>query len=202
MKVIKWIFISLVALLLAAIVSTFFMSDNFRVYQTQVIKASPEAVFNQLNTVKSWENWSYWRGLDDKMVMTYNDIPSGVGASYAWRSEKKKVGSGSFTIDQARPNDYIHAKLDFGGQASATSEYILKAVPEGTELTSAMNMDTKTILEKLMARIMIKYAMLDAFEQSAQKMEVYLKANPSVPTKSDDSLFTKATAKDCTIVKK
>jgi hypothetical protein len=214
MKTVKWILVSVVALLLAAVASTFFMSENFRVSQTQVIKASPEAVFNQLNTLKNWESWSYWYAQDDKMAMTYNDIASGQGASYSWKSDKKELGSGSLTIATSQPSAYLQCKLSFDGYGDSWSEYILKPVDGGTELTSAMNTETKGVFSKLMARLMMKPMMIKAFKASAEKMEVYLQANPdansssklidSVSMKLIDSVSvnTKPASKDCTVVKK
>lgn len=193
MKIVKWIFVSVVALLLAAIASTFFMSENFRVSQTQIINASPEAVYNQINTLKNWENWSYWRGLDDKMVTTYNEIPSGVGASYSWKSEKKELGSGSLTVTASDKNYYVRSDLLFDGYDKALSEYIIKPTDDGnTELTSAMNSDTKGIFSKLMARIMMKPMMLKSFKAGAEKMNAYLKDHPTVdaPAEAIDSTQT------------
>lgn len=205
MKALKWILISAVALLLAAVASTFFMSENFRVSQTQVIKASPEAVFSQLNTLQNWKNWSYWQGLDDKMSITYNDIAAGEGASYSWKSEKKELGSGTLTITKSQPNGYLQCSLLFEGYGTSGSEYILKPVEGGTELTSAMNTETKGIFNKLMARMMMKPMMVKAFKASADKMDTYLQANPTVtPTaKVIDSVSVKVTTpKDCTAVNK
>jgi uncharacterized protein YndB with AHSA1/START domain len=210
MKVVKWIVIVAAVLLVAGVISTFFMSENFRVSQTQVIKASPEAVYNQIVTVKNWENWSYWHGLDDKMITTYNDIPSGVGASYSWKSEKKSVGSGSFTIIRVEPNSYVQGKLNFEGhEGEAWSEYILKPVEGGTELTSAMNSTTKGIFDKLMSRLMGKPMMHKAFKASADNMEAYLQNNPNTASVIDslaaaskmDSTI-KSSDRDCVMVKK
>ena len=201
MKAVKWILITVVALLLAAVISTFFMSENFRVSQTQIIKAPPEAVYNQLNTVKNWENWSYWKTLDDKMVTTYNDIPSGVGASYSWKSDKKDLGAGSFTIVKVEPNGYVQGKLKFDGRGEAMAEYIIRPVEGGTQLTSAMNSDTKGIFDKLMSRLMGKPMMNKAFKASATSMEAYLQHNPYNVSSVIDSV-SKSAVSDCTMIKK
>jgi uncharacterized protein YndB with AHSA1/START domain len=181
MSLLKKLLIGLLLLILVAVGSTFFMSDNFRVYHTQVVKASPEAVFNQLNTIKNWNNWSYWNSLDPKMTMTFNDIPSGEGAGYSWKSEKKDVGNGSLVIKKSDPNAYIKLDLDFNGEGNAWSEYILKPVAGGTEVTSAMNMDTKGVFMKLMSRTMMRTGMKKAFKTSMDNMEKYLAEHPDVP---------------------
>jgi len=211
MKIVRGIFISVAALLLAAVGSTFFMDENFRVSYKHTINASPEVVYEQLVTLKNWENWSYWRGLDDKMVVTYNDIPSGVGASYSWKSDKKEVGNGSFTIERTVLNEYVQSRLKFEGHNDGFSEYIIRSTDEGTELTSAMNTKTVGIIEKLMARLLMKPMMIKAFKATDEKMNAYLKENPdagitgktidSVSAKIIDSVSMKV-ARDCVIVHK
>ncbi|MBK9329920.1 MAG: SRPBCC family protein [Sphingobacteriales bacterium] len=211
MKIVRGIFMSVVALLLVAVGSTFFMDENFRVSYKHTIDASPEVVYEQLVTLKNWENWSYWRGLDDKMVITYNDIPSGVGASYSWKSDKKEVGNGSFTIERTVLNEYVQSRLKFVGQNDGFSEYIIRSTDEGTELTSALNTKTVGIVEKLMARLLMKPMMLKAFKATDEKMNAYLKANPdagstgktidSVSTKVIDSVSAKI-AQDCVVINK
>lgn len=47
MSLLKKLLLGLLVLVVAAVGSTFFMDDNFRVSHTQVVKATPEAVFNQ-----------------------------------------------------------------------------------------------------------------------------------------------------------
>lgn len=191
MKYIKWLLSAIVVLIIAALGSTFFMSEDFRVSDAQIIKATPEAVYNQIVILKNWENWSYWKGLDDKMITTYNDIPSGVGASYSWKSEKQQLGSGSLIIERTVLNEYIQSKLTFDGHGKGFSEYIIRSTPEGTELTSSMNNKTTGVFQKLMARLMMKPMMKKAFKTSADNMNAYLQAHPATsPPVSIDSTKT------------
>lgn len=193
MKYVKWLLSAIVVLFIAALGSTVFMSENFRVSHKQVINASPEAVYNQIVTLKNWENWSYWKGLDDKMITTYNDIPSGVGASYSWKSEKQNVGNGSLIIERTVLNEYVQSRLNFEGNGKGFSEYIIRTTPEGTELTSSMNSKTTGVFEKLMARLMMKPMMKKAFKISADNMNAYLQAHPaSSPPVSTDTTKTPA----------
>lgn len=181
MKYVKGILATIVVLIVAAIGSTFFMSENFRVSQTQVINATPEAVYDQIVTLKNWENWSYWKSLDDKMITTYNDIPSGVGASYSWKSDKKQVGNGSLTIERTVVNEYVQSRLKFDGESDGFSEYIIRTTPNGTELTTAMNSKTDGVMHKFMARLFGKHYLTKAFKASADNMNAYLQSQPTTP---------------------
>jgi hypothetical protein len=188
MKLLKWTAVTVAALLLAAVASTFFMSENFRVSHTHFIKASPEAVYQQIVVLKNWENWSYWKGLDDKMITTYNDIPAGVGASYSWKSDKKEVGNGSLTIERTIENEYVQSRLKFDGQGDGFSEYIIRKSEGGVDLVSAMNMKTEGVFQKLMARVLMKPMMTKAFKASSEKMDAYLQSNPDAANPKLDSV--------------
>jgi len=179
MKYLKWFLAIIAVALFAAVVSTFFMSENFRVSHSQIINASPEAIYDQIVTTKNWKNWSYWNTLDDKMTTTYNDIPSGVGASYSWKSEK--LGNGSLIIERIIVNEYIQSKLIFEGEGNGFSEYIIRKTPEGTQLTTAMNSKTEGIADKLKARIFGKFFLNKAFKASAENMDAYLQSHPYTP---------------------
>ena len=52
------------------------------------------------------------------MVTTYNDIPTGVGASYSWKSDKKEVGNGSLIIERTVVNEYFQSRLSFAGNGT------------------------------------------------------------------------------------
>lgn len=186
MKYLKWLLATVLVFFLAAVASTFFMSENFRVSHTQLIKASPEAVYDQIVVTKNWKNWSYWNTLDDKMVTTYNDIPSGVGASYTWQSEK--LGNGSLIIERTIVNEYVQSRLKFEGQGDGFSEYIIRKTAEGTELTSAMNSKTDGIFAKLMSRFIGKPYMSKAFKAGAERMDAYLQAHPYVASSQTTSI--------------
>lgn len=212
MKFLKRLAFILVVLLLAAVVSTFFMSENFRVSYTYPMKASPEAVYQQIVVLKNWENWSYWKGLDDKMITTYNDIPSGVGASYSWKSDKREVGTGSLTIERTVENEYVQTRLKFDGQGDGFSEYIIRKTDSGVDLVSALNTKTKGIFEKMVSRFFMKPMMIKAFKASSKNMDAYLQNNPdaanpklidSVSARLIDSVSVRPqTAKDCVVVVK
>ena len=182
MKVIKILLGIIVAVLAILFVGSFFISSNWRVSQAQVIKASPEAVYNELITPGEWKNWSYWALLDSNSKMTCNDTKSGVGAAYSWKSEKKEIGSGTLTISSAVPNTYVKVDLFFDGNGGGFGEYVLKPVDGGTEVTSSFNSETKSFIEKWMSRLMGKPMMKKAFKSTMENMEKYIADHPAPQT--------------------
>ncbi|MBN1597559.1 MAG: SRPBCC family protein [Bacteroidales bacterium] len=111
---ILYAFVIIIAIILLAGI---FMPKEAHLESSIKIYAKPEIVFEQVNTLKSWEKWSPWYKADTSMVMTYNEVPSGVGAKYSWISDNS--GSGSMEITESRPNEFIRVLLKFEGEGSA-----------------------------------------------------------------------------------
>ncbi|MFM2224371.1 MAG: hypothetical protein RJA07_573 [Bacteroidota bacterium] len=136
LKILKWVGIVIVALL----VISFFLPSTSHVERTYVVKASPPVVYALVNDLHKWETWSPWYEMDKKMKITYNEIPSGKGASYTWVSQNKNVGNGSMEIIDATSNE-IKTQMHFGDMGNPTATFKFEAVPEGTKVTWAFEGD-------------------------------------------------------------
>lgn len=141
MKLIKKIL--LVALLLVAIAAVigFLLPGKITLERSLVLKASPDVVFNQINTLKNWEKWSPWFKMDPKQKVNYNEIASGNGASYHWKGEKTMEGT--MTITESKASELITTKLEFSGEDQpASSSFIL--TPEGTGTRVVWNFESES----------------------------------------------------------
>lgn len=138
MKILKKIL--LVALLMVAIAAVigFLLPSKISLERSLVLKASPSVVFNQINTLKNWEGWSPWYKMDPNQKVDYNEIPTGVGASYHWKGEKTMEGR--MTITESKANELITTKLEFAGEDQpASSSFILTPEGEGTKVVWNFN---------------------------------------------------------------
>jgi effector-binding domain-containing protein len=141
MKALKYVFIVLVAIIALVVVISFFLPSKVKVQRSAVINAPKEIVFDQINTMKSWEKWSPWHDIDTAVKITYNEIEKGVGAKYTWASSNPKVGNGALTVTRSIPNDSIITEVDFTGQGKSISSYILENEGEKTKVTWVMDFD-------------------------------------------------------------
>ncbi len=181
MKVVKILLGGIVGIVVLLFIGSFFISSNFRVSDTQTLKASPEAVYHELTTAAEWKNWSYWNSLDPDMPVTYSGPESGVGSSYSWKSEKKELGSGTSTVEYVIPNEYVKINLVFEGQGGGQAEYIIRSKDGGSEVTSAFNSETKNFFEKWMSRLMGKPMMKKAFKSTMESLDKYVAEHPVAP---------------------
>lgn len=130
-------------LLIAAvfIAVAYFLPRTVYVERTARIEAAPKLVYAQIMDLHSWNQWSKWNQIDPDIKIEYINNGAGVGAGYRWESMHKSVGNGSITIIDAVPFDSIQMELEFEGQGTASSSFILKEVDQETELTWTLNFD-------------------------------------------------------------
>ena len=141
MKILKFIGLGLLILIVLLVVIAYLLPRNVKIERTTVIKAAPEIVFGQINILKNWEQWSPWHKIDPKMKLEYNEIPSGKGASYSWKSDDKNVGNGKLTITRIVPYDTIDVEMNFMEQGVSFGGYYLKKVDSTVHLTWWMKAD-------------------------------------------------------------
>lgn len=127
-----------IAVIVFVIVAAIQPSD-FRVTRTETISAPASAVFAQVNDLQKWEAWSPWAKLDPDAKNTFEGPVSGTGAIMRW-SGNNKVGQGSMTITESRPDDFIRFKLEFLKPfvASNTAEFTFNSENDQTIVTWSM----------------------------------------------------------------
>lgn len=180
MKAIKILIGVLAGILAVLFIGSFFIGTNFRASQTQVMKAAPEAVYQQLITPEQWKKWSFWALEDPTTTFTYNDTKSGPGAAYSWKSEK--MGNGTLTVSGVEPGRYVVVALDFDGKGKAVAEYIISSTPDGgSEVVSALNSETSSFIDKWMSRIVGRPMLVKAFKATMENMDNYIAENPAPP---------------------
>ncbi|WP_303309808.1 SRPBCC family protein [Hymenobacter sp. BT730] len=142
MNLLKKVALGLGAVVVLLTLVAYVLPRKVHVERTQTITAAPEAVFAQVNTLRNWEQWSPWHKLDPHMKLSYTGPAAGPGASYAWTSAQRNVGTGLCTITHSQPFSRIDTDLKFGEEAGkTTSYYLFEEAPEGTKVTWGMDLD-------------------------------------------------------------
>jgi hypothetical protein len=141
MKILKNIAIVLFVIIAVVVALSFFLPSKVHVERTAVIKASPEAIFSQLNNLKNWNYWMPWNKIDPEIKQTFGAITEGKGASYSWESKNSNVGIGSNTITNSVPYSLIETDLNFMENGVAKGAYKLEVVEGGTKVIWSMDSD-------------------------------------------------------------
>lgn len=135
----KIILTLLLAALAVGLIAVAMQPDTFRVTRSATFSVPAEIVFEQVNDLHKWENWSPWRELDPNAKSTYEGPIAGEGATMHWDGNQE-VGKGSMTITQSRPNELIQFKLAFlkPMESTSTAEFTFKPEGENTVVTWSM----------------------------------------------------------------
>lgn len=135
--------------------------DDYRYARSATINAPAEVIFPEVNTAKSWEDWSPWAEVDPEAVFTYEGPASGPGAISRWKGNME-VGEGTSTITESRLNEFVKFKLDFikPMAGTATAEFTFKPEGSGTNVTWTMY-GKNNFIGKLMSVVMDCEAMMN-----------------------------------------
>jgi hypothetical protein len=127
-----------VAVVLFAVVAM--QPAAFTVSRSARITAPPEIVFEQVNDLHRWQDWSPWSKMDPNAKITYEGSASGTGAGYSWQGNAK-VGAGRMAITDSRPFQSIDLRLEMLKPMRATNQVKFTFAPVGnqTEVTWSMS---------------------------------------------------------------
>ncbi len=129
--------LAVIVVVLIAVIAT--RPADFRVTRKASISAHADVVFDQVNDLRKWGAWSPWEKMDATLKRTFEGPSAGEGAIYRWVGNNK-VGEGSMTIIESRPDELIRIKLVFLKPFACTNavEFQFQAEGNRTALTWSM----------------------------------------------------------------
>jgi hypothetical protein len=135
----KRLLIGLVLLLLTAVVVVWLQPDDYRLTRSTVIAAPAARVFPQVNDLRQWDDWSPWAKLDPNAKVTFEGPGAGPGATFRWDGNDK-IGAGTMTITDSKPNERVATRTDFVKPFTGTSnaEFIFSQVGDRTSVIWTM----------------------------------------------------------------
>ena len=133
------ILIGVAVLVVAFIVFVASRPDNFRVTRSATVPAPAAMVFEQVNDLHKFQDWSPWAKMDPNCKLTFDGPPAGVGASFAWAGNKQ-VGEGRMTVIESKPGELVRFRLEFlkPFKATNTAELTFKSADSQTDVTWSM----------------------------------------------------------------
>ena len=142
MKIARRIVFALSGLLGILALIALFLPSRVTVERSATIVAHPATVFALLNNFRNFNRWSPWaeRGMG-VTEYTFAGPDRGEGAMMAWTSDSPDVGSGRQEIVSSVPYERIDITLEFEGQGSADTAFVLDAGDTGTRVTWSFTTD-------------------------------------------------------------
>jgi Polyketide cyclase / dehydrase and lipid transport len=129
-------------------------SKQFVVERSLAMRAAPQTVFEHIEDLHRWVDWSPWEGMDPSLQRSYSGASHGVGSVYGWKGNRK-VGAGSMEIVKAVASTEVGITLRFLKPFKATNETTFMLAPEGdsTRVTWTMR-GPVTLISKVMGIFM------------------------------------------------
>jgi hypothetical protein len=140
MRFAKRLLIGIVLLAATFIVVVALQPDDYRLTRQTAIAAPAAAVFEQVNDLQKWENWSPWAKLDPNAKVTFSGPPAGQGASFRWDGNDK-VGAGTMTITESKPTTRLATRTDFVRPFAGTSnsDFVFSQMGDQTNVIWTMS---------------------------------------------------------------
>ena len=124
------LFFGIIAFIALMVVVSFFLPDKYSVEKSIRINAPIDLVFNQVNDLKNWENWSFFFTRDPNWETRMGTWTNGTNAEMKWRSNK--IGNGKLTIIESIPNDKIQVHFNYRRRGDGEGTYMFREEDDGT----------------------------------------------------------------------
>lgn len=168
LKIIGVIFLLIVVYAVIAIAA---FGKVYRYEKSMVMNAPAEKVWQQISSMKAFNQWNPWMKLDPAMKITYTGNSGEVGDKYCWDSSNDNAGAGCQEIKELvlnkRQKTEMIFKRPFDGQA--TSEIILS--PEGNATKVTWTMETEQDPMMKIMRPFMDYQMGKSYEEGLNNLK-------------------------------
>lgn len=135
MKPLRKIILAILVIPVLLLLVSFFLPSRYRVERQATMKATPEAVFTNVNTLKHWPEWTAWTTTKyPDMKTSFAGPESGVGAAYTW--DGKSTGHGTLKLTRSEPPRVVGYDLAFDhGKYLSRGAVEIEPASDGVKVT-------------------------------------------------------------------
>jgi uncharacterized protein YndB with AHSA1/START domain len=141
MRFFRNLLIGIAVLILLAAGAAYLLPRNVIVERDVLVNAPPEEVFQHINSLQAFSEWSPWGDYDPEMQVVYSGPETGVGNTMEWTSDHRNVGTGRQEITDVIENEAVRTSLAFDGMGNAEAWWLLSPEDGGTRVTWGLNSD-------------------------------------------------------------
>lgn len=127
----------LVSLLIVAaliVIVGVLLPSHGHVERSVVVSNPVRQIYDSVNTLRRFPEWSPQRRLDPKLFMEYEGVRSGPGATVKWRGNET-VGNGSLSIVSSEPDSQVKMALE-DDSAGTNKTYTITLEPSENKKTT------------------------------------------------------------------
>lgn len=144
---------------------------NYHYEKSMVMNAPKEKVWQQISSMKAFNQWNPWMKLDKTMKIIYTGNSGEVGDKYCWDSKNDDAGAGCQEIKELVVNEKQKTEMIFikPFEGQATSEIVLSS--EGNSTKVIWTMDTEQDAMMKLIRPMMDYQMGKSYEEGLNNLK-------------------------------
>lgn len=154
-----------------AIIAMLAFGKNYHYEKSMVMNAPKEKVWQQIASMKSFNEWNPWIKLDKNMTINYSGTSGEVGDKYCWDSKNNDAGAGCQEIKELVANEKQKTEMLFKRpfEGQAISDIVLTSEGNSTKVTWSMDTEQETWM-KIM-RPMMDYQMGKSYEEGLNNLK-------------------------------
>lgn len=170
MKWIRRIFISILsAASLVYLISLLFDKEVVSAFSL-TIPAQKEVVFDHLNDLRKWPDWTAWGMQDSSVQLTFSTESKGAGALMEWAKED---GRGKVTIIQSISDSLVDAEIALDGWSTMYSLMTVSTADSGTLVSWQLKTKLRNPINRIMGYF-IKGWMLRDIKRGLRGLNAWL----------------------------
>lgn len=168
MKALKIIGIVAVVLTVIILGLALFLPGKVTFRRIVDVDARPHSVFELVNDLKNWEQWSAFHE-DTTIKVDYEGPQSGTGAISRWVGDQ--AGRGKQTITKSISPEVIETEIDFYERGKANAVFQFEETEKGTRVTWIYHMDDLNYPLDRYFGLMAEGMLAPFFEKSLDKLK-------------------------------
>lgn len=172
--ILKILGVIILLILVYAVIAVLAFGKNYHYEKSIVINAPKEKVWEQVSSMKAFNQWNPWLKLDKNIQLTYTGNAGQVGDKYCWDSQNEHAGSGCQEIKELVANQKQRTEMIFKKpfEGQATSDIVL--TPEGNATKVTWSMDTEQYPMMKIMRPMMDYQMGKSYGEGLDNLKKLL----------------------------
>lgn len=174
MKVLKWIFIVLIALLAILVIIGFASPRELKVTTTEEINLPPAKVFHFVAGFVDRTAWDPWIKADTAAKVTFDIVPGYVGSKYNW--EGPTVGKGLMIVDSVATGSYLRNSVSLMPGKFIPEEWKFRPSDSGTAMEWTITMTSGSPFGRLANRA-FKGIIQKTMDSGKADLKNYLETN-------------------------
>lgn len=177
--ILKGIILAIILAVVGFVGGAYLLPPEAVVERNRVIPAPPEVVFGIASSLKRYNEWSPWYGLDPKAEYKLEGPEQGAGQKLSWSSANPQVGKGTMTVTEVVPTQKIVTAVDMGEMGKWTTTMTFVPVNNGsTSVTWRFQAPLDGIMERWMSLGFDKWVGAD-FQKGLGTLETIAKKEPA-----------------------